>query len=63
MKAVCSSHTVGDEDIGTPGSTTPVKQDSRKKKEDEDERKSKKTRISSGCWSQDSEIEEEVEKR
>lgn len=52
------------EDTGTPGSTTPVKQQSRKKKkEDDDERKAKKMKISSGCWSQESEVEEEVEKR
>ncbi|XP_026317314.1 myb-like protein X [Hyposmocoma kahamanoa] len=51
------------EDTGTPGSTTPVKQQSRKKKkEDDDERKAKKMKISSGCWSQESEVEEEVEK-
>lgn len=63
MEAVWPEAVEG-EDIGTPGSTTPVKQESRKKKkEDDNGRKAKKMNISSGCWSQESEVEEEVEKR
>lgn len=63
MEAVWPEAVDGD-DTGTPGTTTPVKQESRKKKkEDDDERKARKVKISSGCWSQESDVEEEAEKR
>lgn len=60
---------VAESKAGTPRSTTPVRQENRKKKvedkegEAEDKKKAKKMKLSSEGWSQESDIEEEVEKR
>uniref|UniRef100_A0A2A4JJY3 Uncharacterized protein n=1 Tax=Heliothis virescens TaxID=7102 RepID=A0A2A4JJY3_HELVI len=57
---------VSESKAGTPRSTTPVRQESRKKKaEDKDseyKKKSKKIKLSSEGWSQESDVEEEVDK-
>ncbi|XP_063897775.1 titin homolog isoform X2 [Helicoverpa armigera] len=54
---------VSESKAGTPRSTTPVRQESRKKKaEDKDseyKKKSKKIKLSSEGWSQESDVEEE----
>ncbi|XP_075987091.1 uncharacterized protein LOC142983841 [Anticarsia gemmatalis] len=51
---------------GTPRSTTPVKQDVRKKKAEdsqpEDKKKAKKIKLSSEGWSQESDVDDEQEK-
>ncbi|CAB3233240.1 unnamed protein product [Arctia plantaginis] len=52
--------------VGTPRSTTPVKQDARKKKaedtKDDDKKKAKKIKLCSEGWSQESDVEEDIEK-
>ncbi|CAH0697598.1 unnamed protein product [Spodoptera exigua] len=58
---------VAESKAGTPRSTTPVRQERKKKAEDkegdaEDKKKAKKMKLSSEGWSQESDIEEEMEK-
>lgn len=50
----------------TSRSTTPVRQEARKKKKEDDkdeEKKSKKIKLSSEGWSQESDLEEDDDKR
>lgn len=59
---------VVDPKIETSRSTTPVRQESRKKKKeglerDADDKKSKKIKLSSEGWSQESDLDEEQDKR